>query len=175
MKAHLIHTHLLIPRSSAKVKVKYQGHVSQKMGVSGAFMFHKHILLTELSPFDGLKFSVKIKLLMLSLGTGMSCSFSGFYFRVSKEIHFNMFCTDRVSCGFTQFYMLSGISRVNCRFTLFDLLPGILEREQEQSVVYGSIDFGKTVVTSEKYRELVRFSWNLFGILCCFQHYFTFP
>ena len=68
--------------------------------------------------------------------------------------------------------MLSGISRVNCRFTLFDLLPGILEREQEQSVVYGSIDFGKTVVTSEKYRELVRFSWNLFGILCCFQHYF---
>ena len=39
MKAHLIDTHLLVPRSrsSAKVKVKYQGHVSQKMGVSGAF------------------------------------------------------------------------------------------------------------------------------------------
>ena len=38
MKAHLIDTHLLVPRSrsSAKVKVKYQGHVSQKMGVSGA-------------------------------------------------------------------------------------------------------------------------------------------
>ena len=32
-------------RSSAKVKVKYQGHVSQKMGVSGALVFHKHILL----------------------------------------------------------------------------------------------------------------------------------
>ena len=32
---------------------------------------------------------------------------------------------------------------------------GILEREQEQSVVYGSIDFGKTVVTHEKYEELV--------------------
>ena len=46
MKAHLIDTHLLVPRSrlSAKVKVKYQGHVSQKMGVSGAFVFHKHIL-----------------------------------------------------------------------------------------------------------------------------------
>ena len=38
MKAHLIDTHLLVPRSrsSAKVEVKYQGHVSQKMGVSGA-------------------------------------------------------------------------------------------------------------------------------------------
>ena len=34
MKAHLIDIHL-VPRSrsSAKVKVKYQGHVSQKMGV----------------------------------------------------------------------------------------------------------------------------------------------
>ena len=46
MKAHLIDTHLLIPgsRSSAKVKVKYQGHVFQKMGVSGALVIHKHIL-----------------------------------------------------------------------------------------------------------------------------------
>ena len=32
---------------------------------------------------------------------------------------------------------------------------GILEREQEQSVVYGSVDFGKTVVTCDKYRDLV--------------------
>ena len=46
MKAHLINTHPVVPRScsSAKVKVKYQGHVSQKMGVSGALVFHKHIL-----------------------------------------------------------------------------------------------------------------------------------
>ena len=46
MKAHLIDTHLLVPRSRsfAKVKVKYQGHVSQKMGVSGALVCHKHIL-----------------------------------------------------------------------------------------------------------------------------------
>ena len=45
MKAHVIDTHLLVPRSrsSAKVMVKYQGHVSQKMGVSAA-LFHKHIL-----------------------------------------------------------------------------------------------------------------------------------
>ena len=36
MKAHLIDTHLLVPKSmsSGKFKVKYQGHVSQKMGVS---------------------------------------------------------------------------------------------------------------------------------------------
>ena len=39
--------------------------------------------------------------------------------------------------------------------------PGILEREQEQSVVYGSIDFGKTVVTNDKYKELVSPESNL--------------
>ena len=46
MKAHLIDTHLLVPRSrsSAKIKVKYQGHLSQRMGVAGALVFHKHIL-----------------------------------------------------------------------------------------------------------------------------------
>ena len=45
MKAHLIDTHLLVPRlrSSEKVKVKYQGHVSQKMGVSGALVFNKQV------------------------------------------------------------------------------------------------------------------------------------
>ena len=48
MKAHLVDTHLLVPRSSssAKVKVKYQGHVSQKMGVSGAVVFHEYILFS---------------------------------------------------------------------------------------------------------------------------------
>ena len=49
MKAHLINTHLLVSRSrsSAKVKVKYQGDVSRKMGVSGALVFHKHILFSS--------------------------------------------------------------------------------------------------------------------------------
>lgn len=37
---------------------------------------------------------------------------------------------------------------------------GILEKEQEQSVVYGSTDFGKTCTTNEKYRELVNRSKN---------------
>ena len=35
-------------------------------------------------------------------------------------------------------------------------LSGILDREQEQSVVYGSIDFGKTVVVDKKYQELLQ-------------------
>ena len=45
----MIDRDLLIPRSrsSAKVKVKYQGHVSQKMSVSGALVFHKHIGYVE--------------------------------------------------------------------------------------------------------------------------------
>ncbi|XP_041348382.1 clustered mitochondria protein homolog isoform X2 [Gigantopelta aegis] len=42
------------------------------------------------------------------------------------------------------------------RVTAQSIIPGILEREQEQSVVYGSVDFGKTVVTHEKYKELLQ-------------------
>ena len=46
MKAFLINMHLLVPRSSssAKVKLKYKGYTSQKLAISGAFMFHKHTL-----------------------------------------------------------------------------------------------------------------------------------
>ncbi|CAG0915474.1 unnamed protein product [Notodromas monacha] len=42
------------------------------------------------------------------------------------------------------------------RVTAQSIIPGILEREQEQSVIYGSIDFGKTVVTNDKYVELLK-------------------
>ncbi|XP_073981757.1 clustered mitochondria protein homolog isoform X2 [Rhodnius prolixus] len=41
------------------------------------------------------------------------------------------------------------------RVTAQSIIPGILEREQEQSVVYGSIDFGKTVITHPKYMDLL--------------------
>lgn len=41
------------------------------------------------------------------------------------------------------------------RITAQSIIPGILEREQEQSVVYGSIDFGKTLLTSDKYLEML--------------------
>lgn len=36
------------------------------------------------------------------------------------------------------------------RVTAQTIVPGILERDQEQSVVYGSIDFGKTVVSDDR-------------------------
>nr|XP_033777453.1 clustered mitochondria protein homolog isoform X2 [Geotrypetes seraphini] len=41
------------------------------------------------------------------------------------------------------------------RVTAQSIIPGILEREQEQSVIYGSIDFGKTVISHPKYLELL--------------------
>uniref|UniRef100_A0A914DXN8 Clustered mitochondria protein homolog n=1 Tax=Acrobeloides nanus TaxID=290746 RepID=A0A914DXN8_9BILA len=42
------------------------------------------------------------------------------------------------------------------RVTAQSIIPGILEKDQEQSVVYGSIDFGKTVVGSAEYEELLQ-------------------
>lgn len=41
------------------------------------------------------------------------------------------------------------------RVTAQSIIPGILEREQEQSVIYGSVDFGHTVMTHPKYMELL--------------------
>ena len=54
MKAHLIDTHLLVPRSrsSAKVKVKYQGHVSQQMGVSGHFIVVLDVRRPDIAQFS---------------------------------------------------------------------------------------------------------------------------
>ena len=48
MKAYLINMHLLVPRSrsSAKIKVKYKGYISQKMAVLGAFVFQQHVLFS---------------------------------------------------------------------------------------------------------------------------------
>ena len=34
-------------RSSSKFKVKYNGYISQKMAILGAFVFHKHILFSS--------------------------------------------------------------------------------------------------------------------------------
>ncbi len=36
------------------------------------------------------------------------------------------------------------------RVTAQTIVPGILESDQEQSVIYGSIDFGKTVVSDDR-------------------------
>ncbi|CAM4670777.1 unnamed protein product [Leuciscus chuanchicus] len=41
------------------------------------------------------------------------------------------------------------------RVTAQTIVPGILDRDQAQSVVYGSNDFGKTVVSDDRYLELL--------------------
>merc|ERR1712127_131066 len=41
------------------------------------------------------------------------------------------------------------------RVTVQSIIPGILDKDQEQSVVHGSTDFGETCTTSEKYDELL--------------------
>merc|ERR1712203_1065397 len=51
------------------------------------------------------------------------------------------------------------------RVTAQSIIPGILEREQEQSVVYGSIDFGKSVVTHPKYMEFLQKAGSQLKIL----------
>lgn len=41
------------------------------------------------------------------------------------------------------------------RLTAQSIIPGILEKDQEESVIYGSFDSGKTVVTSDAYEEIL--------------------
>ena len=66
MKAYLIN--MLVPRSrsSEKVKVKYKGYISQKMAISGPFVFHKHILF-ELSLMRVRHFCMLQKIQIFSL------------------------------------------------------------------------------------------------------------
>ena len=45
------------------------------------------------------------------------------------------------------------------------IIPGILQREQENSVVYGSVDGGKTIATHEKFLEKV---YEIFIFIFCF-------
>ena len=45
------------------------------------------------------------------------------------------------------------------RVTAQSIIPGILEKDQDQSVVYGSTDFGKTCATHSKYVEYVKFNY----------------
>ena len=57
------------------------------------------------------------------------------------------------------------VSKSNLMVLFLIIIPGILEREQEQSVVYGSIDFGKTVVTHAKYMDLLQKAGSQLKIL----------
>ena len=53
MKAHLIDTHLLVPRSRSSAKVKYQGHISKKENgcFEGISFSQKYLVLFLHSPF----------------------------------------------------------------------------------------------------------------------------
>lgn len=55
------------------------------------------------------------------------------------------------------------------RVTAQSIIPGILERDQEQSVVYGSVDFGKTVLSNSKYLDLVSSVQKFRGNIWCFS------
>lgn len=48
--------------------------------------------------------------------------------------------------------------------TAQSIIPGILERDQEESVVYGSFDSGKTVVSSPTYEDYLENSAKLLRI-----------
>lgn len=50
------------------------------------------------------------------------------------------------------------------RVTAQSIIPGILEKEQQQSVVYGSTDFGVNIVTNDKYRQLLQKTSNALRI-----------
>ena len=56
------------------------------------------------------------------------------------------------------------------RVTAQSIIPGILEKDQDQSVVYGSTDFGKTCSTHPKYIEYV----NSFVSIFNFRNKFCF-
>uniref|UniRef100_A0A1I8J9G0 Clu domain-containing protein n=1 Tax=Macrostomum lignano TaxID=282301 RepID=A0A1I8J9G0_9PLAT len=42
------------------------------------------------------------------------------------------------------------------RVTVQSIVPGLLDKDQEQAVIHGSVDFGKTIVTDEKFSELLQ-------------------
>ena len=83
MKVHLIDTHLLAPRSrsSANVKVKYPSHVSQKMGVLGALVSHKHILFCVIGVHRKIEADLNHRFVHLTL---------------SQTTNFGLFQTERV-------------------------------------------------------------------------------
>lgn len=70
-------------------------------------------------------------------------------------------------------YFVIASEVIHWHFVCFSSTAGILQREQEQSVVYGSIDSGKNISSHEKFLELVSYivsSWIcLSRILLCFS------
>ena len=52
-------------------------------------------------------------------------------------------------------FQLGNIYTNNFSYKVFCCSLGILQREQEQSVVYGSVDSGKSISSHDKFLELV--------------------
>ena len=71
-------------RSSAKVKVKYQGHVSQKKSVSGALVFHKHILFNYFFSKPERTMDGKIRVTVNVVGKGVFTGV-GRNYRIAKS------------------------------------------------------------------------------------------
>lgn len=44
------------------------------------------------------------------------------------------------------------------------IIPGILDREQHEPIVYGSVDSGKTIIGNEIYEELLQNSSRILKI-----------
>ena len=66
VKVHLFDTHLLVlsSRSSAKVKVKYEGHILKKIAYLGKLLFHKdcfRLLVSLFSFLCRMSWSMKLR------------------------------------------------------------------------------------------------------------------
>ena len=103
MKAYLINMHLLVPRSrsSAKVKVKHKGYISQKMAVSGAFVFHKHILFNIVIHLYQLLFVILYTCNFIYAFDSLCCLFKSVHYIFVYEtlcmfLYFDVFSHD---CG----------------------------------------------------------------------------
>ena len=57
------------------------------------------------------------------------------------------------------------ISQQKCQMILYLSSLGILQRDQENSVIYGSIDAGKTITSNPEFRKLV----SVYIIFKCVQ------
>lgn len=76
-------------------------------------------------------------------------------------------------------YFVIASEVIHWHFVCFSSTAGILQREQEQSVVYGSIDSGKNISSHEKFLELVSYIECLheyvFQGYYCVSHWLTVP
>jgi protein TIF31 len=72
---------------------------------------------------------------------------------MASSFHYSLLsaCFDIKNLNDTYFHLFQQGFRV----TVQSIIPGILDKDQEQSVVHGSTDFGKTCATNPKYDQLL--------------------